>query len=113
MPILILPLILKQAKQTQTLKQTQTQTHRVVAGLLADIPKLTAVLTHHVVGTSNSALKLADATLTTLGGNPLVTKTKKDVTTIGSDVTVKASIKCGNGYIHVIDKVMMPPAPAA
>jgi uncharacterized surface protein with fasciclin (FAS1) repeats len=41
-----------------------------------------------------------------------VAKTKKDVITIGADVTVTASIKCGNGYIHVIDKVMMPPAVA-
>jgi uncharacterized surface protein with fasciclin (FAS1) repeats len=84
-----------------------------VDALLKDIPKLTAILTYHVVagkvmaadvmtmdGKSAKTVNGADVKVTTTGGVKLN----------GSSTVVKTDIECTNGVIHVIDTVVMPPA---
>ncbi|MGL4465473.1 MAG: fasciclin domain-containing protein [Planctomycetia bacterium] len=83
-----------------------------VEALLADIPKLTSILTYHVVagkvmaadvvtmdGKSAKTVNGADVKISTAGGVKLN----------GSAVVVKTDIECTNGVIHVIDAVIMPP----
>ena len=84
-----------------------------VEGLLKDIPKLTAVLTYHVVAGKVMAadvVKLKTAK-TVQGQNVKIDAARwhlhKNVKINDANV-VKADIVCDNGVIHVIDKVILP-----
>jgi uncharacterized surface protein with fasciclin (FAS1) repeats len=88
-----------------------------VDGLLKDIPALKAILTYHVVPGYNKAKKIGTLdgkTVATVNGKEIAVKVAKDgkITLAGSVGVVTPDIKCGNGYIHVIDTVLMPPADA-
>lgn len=85
-----------------------------VEGLLADIPKLQAVLKYHVIEGSNNSKKvvaLNGQSIKTLHGGDLSVKVAKQdgTVTIGTAKVVQADIKCKNGVIHVIDSVLIPP----
>lgn len=86
-----------------------------VEALLADIPKLQTVLKHHVLAGplwSKKLIKAKDSTLKTLQGTELAVKVNKDEeVTIEKAKVVQLGIKCGNGIIHTIDSVLMPPEP--
>ncbi|MGD0994101.1 MAG: fasciclin domain-containing protein [Candidatus Bathyarchaeia archaeon] len=84
-----------------------------VEGLLKDKPKLTAVLTYHVVAGKVMAadvVKLKSAK-TVQGQEVKIDASKwhlhKNVKINDAEV-VKADIVTDNGVIHVIDKVLMP-----
>ena len=82
-------------------------------GLLADKEKLEAVLKFHVVAGNlkvNKLTALKDTPPATVNGAPLAIKVARDgVVTLPSNAkVVTPDIKCSNGYIHVIDTVMMP-----
>jgi uncharacterized surface protein with fasciclin (FAS1) repeats len=84
-----------------------------VEGLLKDIPKLTAVLTYHVVAGKVMAadvVKLKSAK-TVQGQEVKINASKwhlhKNVKINDAEV-VKADIVTDNGVIHVIDKVLLP-----
>jgi len=84
-----------------------------VEGLLKDIPKLTAILTYHVVAGKVMAadvVKLKSAK-TVQGQEVKVDAAKwhlhKNVKINDSEV-IKADIVTDNGVIHVIDKVLLP-----
>lgn len=84
----------------------------VVESLLADTERLNEVLKHHVAGTSNSCAKMSImADIETLHGTKLAIKAGKAATEISVDGAnvITANLKCKNGYIHVIDTVLMPP----
>lgn len=81
--------------------------------LLADVPKLQEVLKLHVLSGNVKSGKFAsfkDNAPDTLKGDKLQVKVARDgVITFNSGAKVeKADIKCGNGFIHVVDTVMMP-----
>jgi uncharacterized surface protein with fasciclin (FAS1) repeats len=84
-----------------------------VEGLLKDKPKLTAVLTYHVV---SGAVKAADVVvhknITTLQGQDLKIDAEKwhlhKSVKVNDANLVKADIEADNGVIHVIDKVLVP-----
>jgi uncharacterized surface protein with fasciclin (FAS1) repeats len=84
-----------------------------VEGLLKNKPKLTAVLTYHVV---SGAVKAADVVvhknITTLQGQDLKIDAEKwhlhKSVKVNDANIVKADIEADNGVIHVIDKVLMP-----
>jgi uncharacterized surface protein with fasciclin (FAS1) repeats len=84
-----------------------------VEGLLKDIPKLTAVLTYHVVAgrvMASDVVKLKSAK-TVQGQEVKIDASKwhlhKNVKVNDAEV-VKADILTDNGVIHVIDKVLLP-----
>ena len=84
-----------------------------VDGLLKDIPKLTAVLTYHVVAGKVPASDVVQhPKLTTLQGQDLKVDASKwhmhKNVKINDAQIVKADIAADNGVIHVIDKVLMP-----
>ena len=84
-----------------------------VDALLADIPKLTAILTYHVVAGKVMAadvMKMDGKEATTVNGAAIKISTKDGVKLNGASTVVKTDIDCTNGVIHVIDTVIMPPS---
>lgn len=90
--------------------------------LLADIPKLTAILKYHVIpGFQNSkkVVALDKKGVATLNGQEVKVKVGRqdNVVTLegaggGESTVTKVDIRAKNGMIHVIDTVLMPKADA-
>ena len=84
-----------------------------VESLLKDIPKLTAILTYHVVAGKVMAadvMTLDGKTAATVNGALLKISTTGGVKLNGEINVVKTDIACTNGVIHVIDSVLLPSA---
>jgi uncharacterized surface protein with fasciclin (FAS1) repeats len=88
-----------------------------VEGLLQDVPKLTSILTYHVVSgrvTAADVMKMTSggpAEAKTVQGQPVTLKTQGILSKrvhVNDAKVVKADIQATNGVIHVIDKVIMP-----
>ena len=82
-----------------------------VQALLADIPKLTAILTYHVVAGKVMAadvVGLNGKSATTVNGAEVAISTEGGVKLNGTANVVKTDIECTNGVIHVIDAVILP-----
>lgn len=81
--------------------------------LLKDVPKLTAILTYHVLSGKVMAAdvtKMDGKTAKTVNGADLKISTQGGVNLNGSVHVTKTDIDCSNGVIHVVDAVLMPPA---
>jgi uncharacterized surface protein with fasciclin (FAS1) repeats len=79
--------------------------------LLKDKQALTRVLTYHVVPGKVMAadvVKLRSAK--TVEGQPLKIAVSDGKVTVNGVNVVRTDIVCGNGVIHVIDGVLLPPA---
>ena len=84
-----------------------------VESLLKDIPKLTAVLTYHVVAgkvLAADVMTMDGKEAETVQGNTVKISTTDGVKLNGTSNVVKTDILCTNGVIHVIDSVILPPA---
>ena len=84
-----------------------------VEGLLKDIPKLTAILTYHVVAGKVMAadvMTMDGKTAATVNGALLKISTTGGVKLNGEVNVVATDIVCTNGVIHVIDSVLLPSA---
>ncbi len=82
-----------------------------VESLLKDIPKLTSILTYHVVPglvKASDVMGMDGQTAKTVNGAALAITTKDGVRLNGSANVVKTDIECTNGIIHVIDSVLLP-----
>ena len=82
-----------------------------VEALLADIPKLTAILTYHVVAGKVMAADVVGMngqSAKTVNGATVAISTDGGVKLNGSSNVVKTDIECTNGVIHVIDAVILP-----
>jgi uncharacterized surface protein with fasciclin (FAS1) repeats len=88
-----------------------------VEGLLKDIPKLTAVLTYHVIPGRVAAADVMKMTSSghaeakTVQGQNVTLKTQGILSKsvhVNDAKVVKADIMTTNGIIHVIDKVILP-----
>lgn len=82
-----------------------------VESLLKDIPKLTAILTYHVVPGSvmaSDVMGMDGQSAKTVNGAALTISTKDGVKLNGEATVVKTDIACTNGVIHVIDTVLIP-----
>jgi transforming growth factor-beta-induced protein len=89
----------------------------VLESLLADIPALTKILTTHVVGGAISSSDIQDGRswATTLSDASLAIE-KGDTVTIYGENSVRvttADLAATNGYIHVVDSVILPPSSIA
>ena len=79
-----------------------------VEALLADLPKLKAILTYHVVPGKLLAADVAKSTaLKTVQGQSLAVSVNGGVKVNEAHV-VQADIVTDNGVIHVIDSVVLP-----
>ena len=82
-----------------------------VEALLKDIPKLTSILTYHVVSgkvLAADVVKLDGKEATTVQGGTVKISTKGGVKLNGTANVVTTDIACSNGVIHVIDGVILP-----
>ncbi|NQE36869.1 fasciclin domain-containing protein [Microcoleus asticus] len=77
----------------------------------ANKAKLTKILTYHVVPGSVLSTSLKSGDVKSVEGSSLNVAVSAGKVTVGGANVVKADIKASNGVIHVIDKVLMPPAP--
>ena len=80
-----------------------------IDALLKDIPKLTAVLTYHVVAgkvMASDVVKLSSAK--TVNGKSVSIKVMGGTVMIDNAKVIKTDIICKNGVIHVIDAVILP-----
>jgi len=77
--------------------------------LLADKAALTKVLTYHVVAGkyAGGAVKKMK-TLKTVEGSELNVAVMGKTLEVGGAKVLKANVRASNGYIHVIDTVLMP-----
>ena len=79
-----------------------------VEALLADIPKLTSILTYHVVSgkvTAGQVVELSEAK--TIQGSMVKIDASNGVM-INNSKVVAADVMASNGVIHVIDTVLIP-----
>jgi uncharacterized surface protein with fasciclin (FAS1) repeats len=84
-----------------------------VDALLKDIPKLTAILTYHVVAGKVMAadvMTMDGKAAATVNGAEVKISTAGGVKLNGLINVVKTDIECTNGVIHVVDAVILPPA---
>lgn len=82
-----------------------------VEALLADIPKLTAILTYHVLAGKVMAadvVGLNGKSATTVNGAEVAISTEGGVKLNGSTNVTTTDIECTNGVIHIIDAVILP-----
>lgn len=80
-----------------------------VEALLKDKDALKAVLTYHVVAGDYPATQVVGReSLQTVNGQNLGIRTEKDGVMVGNAQVIKTDIRCANGVIHVIDKVVLP-----
>jgi len=76
--------------------------------------QLTAVLTYHVVpGRVFSETAAAGATVETLQGQPVTTRSADGKVFVNDAQVIHADIDTSNGVIHVIDQVILPQAGSA
>lgn len=79
-----------------------------VDALLKDIPKLTSILTYHVVAGKMMAADVVKAkSLKTVQGQSITVDTSEGVKVDGAKV-IKADLVVDNGVCHVIDSVILP-----
>ena len=82
-----------------------------VEALLADIPKLTAILTYHVVAgkvMASDVVSLNGNNATTVNGSDIAISTDGGVKLNGSANVITTDIECTNGVIHIVDAVILP-----
>jgi len=78
--------------------------------LLEDTDALSAILTYHVVAGNKLAADVVGAShLDTLNGEALHIQVNDGVVEIAGAQVIETDIAAGNGVIHVIDAVMLPP----
>lgn len=82
-----------------------------IEALLEDIPKLTAILTYHVVSGKVMAadvMGLNGKMVTTVNGAEVAISTDGGVKLNDLANVITTDIECTNGVIHVIDAVILP-----
>ena len=83
-----------------------------VPGLLNDIPALTDILTYHVIAGEFLAIDVAGLTSApTLQGADVNFSNSRGMFMVNSSLIQVFDVQVSNGVIHVIDEVLLPPAP--
>ena len=84
-----------------------------VGALSADLPKLSAILTYHVVAGKVMAadvMTMNGESAATVNGAMVSISTDDGVHLNGLSKVVTTDIECTNGVIHIIDTVLLPPS---
>lgn len=85
-----------------------------INGLLADTDTLSDILLYHVIADASvdaaTAISLAGQTVEAANGDELAISLNGSALNINMSEVVAADVAASNGVIHVIDKVLLPPA---
>jgi uncharacterized surface protein with fasciclin (FAS1) repeats len=81
-----------------------------MAELSQDPEKLKAVLTYHVVSGKVMAKDVKNSNVKTLNGANAALGKAGDFVTIESAAVTQADMASGNGVVHIVDGVLLPPA---
>lgn len=82
--------------------------------LAQDPDKLSSILTYHVLGSkvvAEDALSATGSTVVTVNGANIALSLSGDDLLINTSTVTNTDVMADNGVIHVIDAVLMPPAP--
>jgi uncharacterized surface protein with fasciclin (FAS1) repeats len=79
-----------------------------ITALLADIPQLTGILTHHVLSTTVMSTALSNGNVQTLNGAYVTVTVNTMGAYIDNSLVTGADIVAYNGVVHVIDAVLIP-----
>ena len=77
-----------------------------------DPEKLKAVLTYHVVPGKVMAADVKNGNAKSVNGANLALSKSGDFVTVEDAVVQRADVAATNGVVHVVDSVLLPPAPA-
>ena len=77
-----------------------------------DPEKLKAVLTYHVVTGKVMAADVKNGNAKSVNGANLALSKSGDFVTVEDAVVQRADVAATNGVVHVVDSVLLPPAPA-
>ena len=79
-----------------------------ITALLADIPQLEGILTHHVLSTTVMSTDLSNGNVQTLNGEYVTVTVNTMGAYIDDALVTGADIVAYNGVVHVIDAVLIP-----
>lgn len=85
---------------------------KTLADIGADPARLKAVLTYHVVPGKVMAADVKNSNAKTVNGANLALSKAGDFVTVEDGMVQKADLNATNGVVHIIDSVLIPPAPA-
>ena len=83
---------------------------KALAELSQDPARLKAVLTYHVLPAQVLAADVKNGSVKSLQGSPLALSRAGNYVTVEEAMVVSADIKASNGVVHVVDRVLLPPA---
>lgn len=70
---------------------------------------LAKILTYHVIAGAVDSKSIKSGEVKTVEGASVKVRVKSSGITVGNAKVIKADVPASNGYIHVIDKVLIPP----
>ncbi|MFZ8836849.1 MAG: fasciclin domain-containing protein [Flavobacteriales bacterium] len=89
-----------------------TEALEITAEDLLALPNLAEILQYHVVGANAMSGDLSDGqTITTLLGEDVTVTINQNGVMINNAMVTVADVVADNGVVHVIDAVLLPPAP--
>lgn len=83
---------------------------KTMAELTADKNRLRAVLNYHVVPAKVTAAEVKTGNLKTVQGANLALGRAGSFVTVEAGVVTRADLVAGNGVVHAIDTVLLPPS---
>lgn len=83
---------------------------KTLAELSNDPVRLKAVLTFHVVPARTLAAEVKNGSVKSLQGSPLLLSRAGAYVTVEDAMVVSADLPASNGVVHVVDRVLLPPA---
>lgn len=82
---------------------------KTLDALKADKAQLKAVLSYHIVPGALAAADLKPGNAKTLQGANVAVARAGDFVTVEDAMVEKADLRAGNGVVHIVDRVLMPP----
>ena len=78
--------------------------------MAANPARLTQVLTYHVLASKAMSKDVKDGSVKTLQGGNIALAKAGDFVTVEDAVVQTADINATNGVVHIVDRVLLPPA---
>lgn len=78
--------------------------------LAQDKTRLQAVLSHHVIAGAVMAADVKNGSVKTVQGGNLALSKSGTFVTVEDAVVTTADVRATNGVVHIVDKVLIPPA---